>query len=61
MPASKATWKISIPGNITTLPAQTETMRKGINKHFQPFYANNEIKFRKRQLLLSEFFFFYIA
>lgn len=56
MPASKATWKISIPGNITTLPAQTETMRKGINEHFQPFYANNVLKFRKRKLLLVIFF-----
>ena len=55
MPASKATWKISIPGNITTLPAQTETMRKGINEHFQPFYANNVLKFRKRKLLLVIF------
>ena len=55
MPASKATWKISIPGNITTLPEQTETMRKGINNHFQPFYANNVLKFRKRQLLLVIF------
>ena len=56
MSASKATWKISIPGNITTLPAQTETMRKGINEHFQPFYANNVLKFRKRKLLLVIFF-----